>query len=194
MRTTSKTGLDLIKSFEGFVGHAYKPVSAEPFFTIGFGHYGRDVKATDTITKARAEELLKSDLKVYEAKVNIFDNDYKWTQNEFDALVSFCYNVGSIVQLTQNGTRSKKQIAEAMTRYVKDVSGNTLQGLVRRRKAEKELFLKNDNVSHETFNYTESTTIKEIVDDIIAGKYGNNENRRDNVYKVIQGFVNKRFS
>lgn len=193
MRTISQTGIDLIKEFEGFVGHAYKPVKAEPYYTIGYGHYDKSVKSTDTITRTQAEQLLKSDLKVYEAKVNIFDDTYKWTQNEFDALVSFCYNVGSIVQLTQNGTRSKSQIANAMTRYVKDVSGNTLQGLVRRREAEKKLFLKND-VSHETFDYTESTTIKQIVDDIIAGKYGNNDTRKDNIYRVIQGFVNKRFS
>ena len=193
MRTISQKGIDLIKSFEGFVDHAYKPVSSEPYYTIGFGHYGSDVKSTDTITRSQAENLLRSDIKSYEAKVNIYDSTYHWTQSEYDAMVSFCYNVGSINQLTQNGKRSKSQIANAMLLYCKDVTGKVLIGLKNRRSKERELFLSND-VSSDTLGYTEATTIKTIVDDIIAGKFANNSDRKENIYRVIQGFVNKRFS
>lgn len=190
MRTTTQRGIDLIKSFEGFRGTAYKAVPSEPYYTIGFGHYSKNVKATDTITRSQAENLLRDDLKVYESKVNIFDDKYHWTSNEFDALVSFCYNVGSIVQLTQNGTRTKAQIAEAMGRYIKDVSGKPLQGLIRRRKAEHDLFITPDV---KTPVYTEETTLKEVVDDILNDVYGIEPERVENVYKQIRRLVNARF-
>lgn len=48
----SKVGKDLIKSFEGCVLHAYKPVASEQYYTIGWGHYGPDVYAGMTITQA----------------------------------------------------------------------------------------------------------------------------------------------
>lgn len=190
MRTTTQRGIDLIKSFEGFRGTAYKAVPSEPYYTIGFGHYSKNVKPTDTITRVQAENLLRDDLKVYESKVNIFDSKYHWTSNEFDALVSFCYNVGSIVQLTQNGTRTKAQIADAMGRYIKDVSGNPLQGLIRRRKAEHDLFITPD-VKKPV--YTEETTLKEVVDDILNDVYGIEPERVENVYKQIRRLVNARF-
>lgn len=194
MRTTSNKGIELIKEFEGFVGHAYKAVPSEPYYTIGFGHYGKSVKPTDTITKSLAEILLKDDLKVYEAKVNACDNIYHWTQSEFDALVSFCYNVGSINQLTQNGKRTKKQIAEAMLLYVKDCSGRPLEGLKRRRAKERELFLSPDSPTNPQVEYTEETTLKQVVDDIIEDKFGVEPDRVENVYKHIRKLVNKRFS
>lgn len=190
MRTTTQRGIDLIKSFEGFRGTAYKAVPSEPYYTIGFGHYSKNVKATDTITRSQAENLLRDDLKVYESKVNIFDDKYHWSSNEFDALVSFCYNVGSIVQLTQNGTRTKAQIAEAMGRYIKDASGKPLQGLIRRRKSEHDLFITPDV---KTPVYTEGTTLKEVVDDILNDVYGIEPERVENVYKQIRRLVNARF-
>lgn len=90
------------------------------------------------ITQEQAEELLKKDLAEYEAKVEKY-NKYNWNQNQFDALVSFAYNIGSIDQLTSNGRRSIKTISEKILEYNK-AGGKTLEGLVKRRKAEKELF------------------------------------------------------
>ena len=43
-----------------------------------------------------------------------YDKTYKWNQNEIDVLVSFAYNIGSIKQLTANGTRTRKEISTAM--------------------------------------------------------------------------------
>ena len=77
-----------------------------------------------------------------------FNNRYHWNQNEFDALVSFAFNVGSINQLTQNGKRSRAQIAAAMLKYNRG-GGKILPGLTKRRQAEQELFLRPVAVSKE---------------------------------------------
>ena len=123
---TSEKGIELIISFEGFCFKATKCLKSEIYYTIGFGHYGKDVKENDTITKSKAFDLLKSDLEKFEKKVNKY-SAYNFTQNEFDALVSFCYNVGNIDQLTAKGTRSKKEIADKMLLYCKS-RGNLIRG------------------------------------------------------------------
>lgn len=137
---TSEKGIALIISFEGFCPKACKCVSTEKYYTIGFGHYGKDVKASDTITKEKATELLKSDLAKFEKKVMKYNSVYHYNQNEFDALVSFAYNVGSIDGLTKNGTRTKAEITKCWTLYTKS-GGRVLAGLVKRRDKEKKLFL-----------------------------------------------------
>ena len=55
--------IERLKVEEGFKDAAYKPVAGEKFYTIGYGHYGKDVKVGDTITKAEAEKLLEKDVK-----------------------------------------------------------------------------------------------------------------------------------
>ena len=136
----SKAGIDFIIGFEGFSAKACKCVSTEKYYTIGYGHYGADVKKDDTITKEEARKLLENDLLSFEKKVSKYDSKYDFNQNEFDALVSFAYNVGNIDQLTANGTRSRDKIAECMLLYNKS-GGKVLNGLTKRRKAERELFL-----------------------------------------------------
>ena len=137
----SENGLNLIISFEGFCPKATKAVKTEKYYTIGYGHYGKDVGEKQTITKEEALTLLKKDMKRFETKVMKYNNCYNFTQNEFDALVSFAYNVGNIDQLTAKGTRTKKEIADAMLLYIKS-GGNVLEGLRKRRIRERELFLK----------------------------------------------------
>lgn len=137
----SENGLKLIIDFEGFCPKATKAVKTEKYYTIGYGHYGKDVDEKQTITKEEALLLLKKDMKRFEAKVMKYNNCYNFTQNEFDALVSFAYNVGNIDQLTAKGTRTKKEIADAMLLYIKS-GGNVLDGLRKRRIRERELFLK----------------------------------------------------
>lgn len=137
----SENGLKLIIDFEGFCHKATKAVKTEKYFTIGYGHYGKDVDENQTITKEQALLLLKKDMKRFETKVMKYNNCYNFTQNEFDALVSFAYNVGNIDQLTEKGTRTKKEIADAMLLYIKS-GGSVLNGLRKRRNRERELFLK----------------------------------------------------
>ena len=82
-----------IKEFEGLSLKAYKPVPTEKFYTIGYGHYGADVKANQVITEKEAESLLKKDLEKFEAYVNKLDVCKK--QCCFDSLVSFTFNLGT---------------------------------------------------------------------------------------------------
>ena len=185
----SQRGIDLIKGFEGCVLHAYKCTPSEEYYTIGYGHFGADVKPDQTITKTIAEVMLRDDLIKYETLVNIYSG-YNFNQNEYDALVSFAYNIGSIKQLTKDGTRTKAEIANAMLLYTHDSAGNELEGLVRRRKAEHDLFI--EPVTDITDGYTENTTIGELVTDIIKGKFGIMETRKNNLFDLIQSFVNKR--
>ena len=139
---TSQEGIDLIKSFEGFRSQAYRPVITEKYLTIGYGHYGPDVHMGQTITKEQAEALLRKDVERFEKNVNKWDYTYDFNQNEFDALVSFAYNIGSIDQLTAQGKRSRQEIADKMLLYVHGAGGIKLQGLVKRRQMERELFMK----------------------------------------------------
>ena len=189
---TSQTGIDLIKSFEGLVLTAYKPVKAEPYYTIGYGHYGSEVKYGQTITKAQAEQILKNDLIKYETAVTAYNYVYSWNQHEFDALVSFTLNcgTGSLKNLLKNGTRSRAEIRKAILLYNKDVSGNTLAGLVRRRKAELELF--NRPVTEQpTTPDKDYKTVEDIVKGIWAGDFGTPWSKSDLLYRYFQKKVNE---
>lgn len=162
----SENGLKLIIDFEGFCPKATKAVKTEKYYTIGYGHYGKDVDENQTITKEQALLLLKNDMKRFETKVMKYNNFYNFTQNEFDALVSFAYNVGNIDQLTAKGTRTKKEIADAMLLYIKS-GGNVLDGLRKRRTKERELFL---NCSTSNFYPKYNGASKDI--DIVLSSIG----------------------
>lgn len=137
MRKINKSGLNLIKKYEGCKLNSY--ICPAGVLTIGYGHTGKDVKPNQTISKKKAINLLKKDLARFERHVQSYNYIYEWTDNEFSALVSFAYNIGNIDQLTAYGTRTRSQIRNAMLKYVK-ANGKTLQGLVKRRKAELKLF------------------------------------------------------
>lgn len=132
-----QAGIDLIKKFEGCQLTAYKCPAG--VWTIGYGHTA-GVKEGQKISSAQAEAYLRADLEKYEKKVEKYAGTYRWTQNEFDAMISFAYNIGSIDKLTASGTRSKAVIAEKMLLYDK-AGGKVLAGLTKRRQAERELFL-----------------------------------------------------
>ena len=138
----SQEGIDLIKSFEGFRAQAYRPVITEKYLTIGYGHYGPDVRMGQTITREQAEVLLRKDIEKFERNVNKWDYTYDFNQSEFDSMVSFAFNIGSIDQLTAQGKRSRQEIADKMLLYVHGAGGIKLQGLVKRRQMERELFMK----------------------------------------------------
>ncbi len=142
---TSQTGIDLIKKFEGCRLDAYK--CPDGVWTIGYGHTA-GVTAGQKISTAQAEAYLRADLEKFEKLVAKYDSKYRWTQTEFDAMVSFAYNLGSIDKLTANGTRTKNVIAEKILLY-NQAGGKVLAGLTKRRQAERELFLdgKKENAS-----------------------------------------------
>lgn len=160
IRKISPAGLKLIKNYEGCRLTAYKPVPTEKYWTIGWGHYGPDVKAGMTITQAEADSLLIKDLAKYEAYVN--NPSYvpvtsQLNQNQFDALVSFCYNCGAGNLRSLCKGRTVEQIAASITKYNK-AGGKVLNGLVRRRQTELELFnqlgKKADNSVNDRVNVT----------------------------------------
>lgn len=132
----SNKGLELIKRFEGCRLAAYKDSGGT--LTIGYGHT-KGVTAGMTITQAQADAFLVEDCGKAEAAVNKYMSKYNFNQNQYDALVSFAFNIGSIDKLTVNGTRTIAQISEKIPAYC-NCAGQKLQGLVNRRAAEKELF------------------------------------------------------
>jgi len=148
MRRVNKAGLDLIKSFEGLFLKPYLDPIKIP--TIGYGTIqypdGKKVAMTDApITEAKAVELLQweVDLKVaaVEKMCKVQLND-----NEFAALSSFSYNVGSsalekstLMKLLNAGT-DRAAVADQFLRWDK-AGGKQLPGLTRRRQAERSLFL-----------------------------------------------------
>ena len=131
-------GLNLIKKFEGCRLKAYRCPAG--VLTIGYGHT-KGVKAGQVITQAQAEELLRKDIVNFCKKVDKYDKIYHFNENEYNALLSFVFNIGNLNQLTANGTRSKKVIGEKMKLYTK-AGGKTLNGLVRRRNEEYALYTK----------------------------------------------------
>lgn len=132
----SKQGLELIKSFEGCRLKAYQDIAN--VWTIGYGHTG-NVKSSDIITQKQADELLLKDLERFEKHVNIYVPIYDFNQNQYDALVSFAFNIGNIRELTANGKNSVSDIKKLIPQYC-HVKGVKVNGLVRRRNAELKLF------------------------------------------------------
>ncbi len=139
---TSDNGINLIKKFEGLKTKAYKCPGG--VWTIGYGHTS-GVKSTDTCTMEQAIEYLKRDLIKFEYDINKLVK-VELNQNQFDALVSFVFNEGS--EKFKNSTMLKfinnKHFPLAAGQFDRWVysKGVKLEGLVKRRKAEKELFLK----------------------------------------------------
>lgn len=141
----SDNGVALIKSYEGLSLKACKALPTEQYYTIGYGHYGPDVKSNQTITEAEAVKLLKSDLDYFVKGVNS-QLKVKVTQNQFDALVSFAYNCGlgglqsSKIPEYLNQKKLFKACAEfPVHRYS---SGAVIPGLQNRREKELRLFIK----------------------------------------------------
>ena len=138
----SEEGINFIKEKEGLIDKA-KRLSGEKYLTIGYGHYGADVKESQTITEEEAERLLIADLKGYTEAVLRECEHLALNQNELDALVSFTYNcgLGNLKKLIKN--RDKEEIAEHITAYTKSSSETNRKGLLERREQEKEMFLGN---------------------------------------------------
>ena len=145
---TSKQGIDLIKQFEGVKHKMYKDVVGLP--TIGVGHLITEKDKhllTATLSEEEVEMLLKKDLERFEFAVNSLG--VKLNQNEFDALVSLAFNIGTSAFVSSTLAKKlrtkhlREEVAAEFLRWNK-AGGKEVEGLTRRRKAEKELFLKNE--------------------------------------------------
>lgn len=141
---TSKQGIGLIKQFEGCKLTAYKAVPTEKYWTIGYGHYGADVKPGQTITQTRAEVLLEQDLRPIEQLLNRMNVNFR--QGQFDALVSWIYNLGagnfnnSTMKKYIMQRRKDEEITDQLVKWVNSC-GKPLLGLKKRRVAEANLWL-----------------------------------------------------
>jgi lysozyme len=137
---TSNKGIDLIKKYEGFRAKAYKCPADK--WTIGYGHT-QNVKPTDVITLHEAERFLRQDVEFAEKEVNRHNLDIN--QNQFDALVSFVFNVGvgnfarSTLLRKIKSNPNDPTIRKEFERWIY-AGGKVLNGLVRRRKEEAELY------------------------------------------------------
>ncbi|MCW0320093.1 lysozyme [Pantoea dispersa] len=138
---TSNNGINLIKRFEGLRLEAYRDSVGIP--TIGYGHT-HGVKMGDVITGAQADDFLREDLKVAELTINT-NAKVKLTQGQFDALASFVFNLGSgnfvkSTLLKKLNTGDYAGVADEFGKWV-NAGGKKLPGLVKRRAAEREVFL-----------------------------------------------------
>ena len=136
----SKEGIDLIKEFEGCELTAYR--CSANVLTIAYGRI-KGVKEGDTCTKEQAEEWLHEELTEYESYINDMV-EVSLLQNQFDALVSWVYNLGpsnlkSSTLLKVLNAGEYKSVPEQIKRWNK-AGGKVLEGLTRRRQAEALLF------------------------------------------------------
>lgn len=139
----SNNGISLIKGVEGLRLKAYKAVPTEKYYTIGYGHYSKDITPITTITQEKAEELLKDDLIYFENKINSLNIPF--TQNQFDALISFTFNVGwgnLTTSTLLKKIKAKSPLPEIKHEFLRwNKSGGTvLNGLKDRRAKEAELY------------------------------------------------------
>ena len=165
--------INFIKDKEGFHSEPYEDYKQ---YSIGHGSYAGKLTSDPTITtitKAGADQLLREEIKKYEANVSKFNYYYDFTQNEFDALVSFAYNIGSIDKLTNNGKRSKEEILQKIPEY-KKAGGKVLQGLVDRRGEEASIFEGEDYPSSYNENNITPSSLREegTTDEIGSMLYG----------------------
>lgn len=147
----SSKGLTLTEQFEGLRLTAYQ--DSVGVWTIGYGHTGDDVHPGLTITQQQASALLLKDVASAVADVNRLVN-VPLTQNQFDALVDFVFNVGggNFASSTLLRNLNAGNYAGAAAQFPRWVhAGNQiLPGLVTRRKAEQALFLEADAVPPDT--------------------------------------------
>lgn len=152
---TSDNGRQLIEKFEGCILSAYDDADDKVVqpgqkvrgtLTIGYGHTSAAgaprVYVGQTITQDEADKILSSDLMSVEIEVEHLVR-VALTQNQFDALVSFQFNTGALGRstlLTKLNNGDYEGAAEEFLKWNK-AGGKVLEGLIKRRKAEKELFL-----------------------------------------------------
>ena len=147
---TSKSGVEHIKQWEQLRLQAYRPLPTDRW-TIGYGNTfykdGSPVKEGDLIKECEAEELLRVIVSKFEFSVNKYVK-VELNQHQFDALVSFAYNVGShnfkrstLLKVINNDPNDFDEIEKQFMRWVRH-KGKVVRGLINRRKSEVEQYKK----------------------------------------------------
>jgi lysozyme len=142
MRHIIQAGLDLIKHFESFSGTVYLDCVGVP--TIGYGHAVKHGESFTSITKEYAEYLLAKDVEIAEKAVLRLVS-VPLSDAQFSALVSFVFNLGAgaLQRSTLRSKLNRGEYVDASDEFRKWVwaGGKKLNGLIRRREAERRLFL-----------------------------------------------------
>ncbi len=136
----TQNGLNFIMQNEGLRLTAYQDVAG--VWTIGYGHTGSEVKKGMTITSTQAEAYLASDVSWAEQAVRQATASVTLTQNQFEALVDFCYNVGkaaftssTLLKRVKANPNDKEGISAQFLRWVY-AGGKVSNGLKNRRNRE----------------------------------------------------------
>lgn len=175
----NKEGLALLKSLEGCRLTAYK-LSNEKYYTIGYGHYGADVKKGQTITQAEAEALFLKDLEKFEKHVdNVAVKKFgALTPNQHAALTSYCYNrgLGGLRELINNSST----IEEVARNFPVYWGSNTTykNALINRRKKEQALFVSAPSADVYYPRYGGSSNLLDTIFKAIGAPYGNVAKRK----------------
>lgn len=145
----SNQGIQFIKSWEKFSPIAYKPTPTDKW-TIGYGFTsinGKDVEPSDTITQDKADQTFSGIMDMLSARMLSHINpnySNKISQNQLDAAISLCYNIGwgAFFRSNTGGTFLQgRDIADRFTKF-DEQDGQVLQGLLNRRLAEQEIYQK----------------------------------------------------
>jgi GH24 family phage-related lysozyme (muramidase) len=141
--SASPRAIDLIKSFEGFSPKAHWDNKQ---WSIGYGTRTDDpdeISGKKTIDESEALARLNQFVQGFTGSVAKYAAMKKWGQNQFDAAMSFVYNLGpgNLDRLTDEGNRTNQQIADSILLYTKSNDPRADKGLSRRRGAERDLFL-----------------------------------------------------
>lgn len=183
----NKEGLALLKSLEGCRLTAYK-LANEKYYTIGYGHYGADVRKGQTITQAEAEALFLEDLKKFEKHVdNVAVKKYgTLTANQHAALTSYCYNrgLGGLRELVNNSA-TLKDVADNFPVYW-GTNATYKKALINRRNKERALFLTGAKTETATTaygamyypKYSGTSNLLDTIFRCIGAPYGNVAKRR----------------
>lgn len=182
---TSQKGIDLIKKSEDCKLTAYR-LAGEKYFSIGYGHSSDpSITASTVWTHAQAEAALRVDLQKFERYVEKYV-PFPLTQGQFDALVSYTYNrgLGGLRQLVQQ-SRKIEDYPDNIVKYW-GTAVKYKAGLIRRREAERELFLSDTGKDIDT-----------IAREVIDGQWGNGTERRSRLtaawydYEAVRKRVNE---
>ena len=142
-REITPAALKLIKAFEGLKLDSYRCPAG--IATIGYGHTGPDVRIPMTISEERADELLDNDLRRFRTGVEVMIEGVPTTDGQFSAMVSLAFNIGlgkfaTSTVLKRHKMKNHTGAANAFLMWNR-AGGKILAGLVRRREAERKIYL-----------------------------------------------------